>query len=1135
MPTPVAAARQCLSPAAVAALDAAVASARRRAHAQTTSLHLISSLLAPAAPPLLRDALARARSAAYSPRLQLKALELCFAVSLDRLPSAAQSSSSSPPSSGAAGGGAGDEPPVANSLMAAIKRSQANQRRNPDTFHFYHQAQAQAPSAVKVDLSHLVLAILDDPLVSRVFADAGFRSGDIKLAILRPAPPMPLLGRLPARARPPPLFLCSFAAADDADVPSPAGAAGAGEENCRRIAEILSRGRNPMLVGVGAAAAAAEFAASSPYRILAVGPASIDHAELVAAAAAATSGLVISIGDLKDLVPDEAEPPERGPRVVAEVTRALETHRARRVWVMGWSATYETYLAFLSKFPLVDKDWELQLLPITAVRDGGGGAGGAMPPASTVAALSKPPATPSASLMESFVPFGGFCGDTYEANSLKVDPCPQALRCQQCNDRYEQEVATIIRGSGIRTEDNYKTGVPSLMQNVNMMGPNSGFDAVKVRDDQMVLNSKILNLQKKWNEYCLRLHQGCQRINRDPYQLFPHCVGVPADRERAANPSKGPETVALPRAIIKPSAVSASHTNTTATSISLPFLSNQRNEDLMLELQVRQSKSDEHLQDRAVQPQHGSLSNCDIREPHASPSSAAPVATDLVLGTPRESSSKYSSSAQYKHVQDAEGPTILVPNKVDDLNLKPPQLFVQPYSCSRSSSNCGQTSPSALHSAVSGVTSAFGQWQRPSPLAAQSPDLSNYKLLVERLFKAVGRQEEALSTICQSLVRCQSMGRHRDTNKKNDIWFNFHGADSIAKRRVAAALAELMYGSSENLIYLDLSLQDWGDSGFRGKTGTDFIVEELRKKHRSVIFLDNFDKADCLVQDSLSSAMETGRFCSFQGGRVVDLNDSIVILSTRMIRGCKDAFVGMEEGHSFSEEKVLAARARQMKILVEQGAANISESLGAKVLVSSMHSDANIQASLHSGYVSKRKLNISGCQEKLQQSSSTSKRLHRSSSAPFDLNLPVDEAESHDADDDNSSHDNSCSDPDGSIDNLLHSVDDSVNFKPFDFGKLSEDVLQEFSNTMGKILGSKFRLEIDVAAMEQILAAAWVSDAEKRPVQTWLQQVFARSLEQLKLKCKNVSSSTLRLVACEDAPAKDEGFGAFLPSRIILD
>lgn len=392
MPTPVPAARQCLSPAAVAALDAAVASARRRAHAQTTSLHLISSLLAPTAAPLLRDALARARSAAYSPRLQLKALELCFAVSLDRLPSSSSSSASPSQKEKEKDKENGcSEPPVANSLMAAIKRSQANQRRNPDTFHFYHQpTSATSPNAVKVDLSHLVLAILDDPLVSRVFADAGFRSGDIKLAILRPAPPMPLLGRLPTRARPPPLFLCSFAAADDAQVPSPAAAvAGAapGEDNRRRITEILSRGRNPMLVGVGAASAAADFATASPYRILPVGPTPINNPN-----PNSNSGLILSIGDLKDLVADDdPDLQERGRRVVSEVTRLLETHRAgHTVWVMGWSATYETYLAFLSKFPLVDKDWELQLLPITAVRDAGTAAAGVMPPATTATALSKP-------------------------------------------------------------------------------------------------------------------------------------------------------------------------------------------------------------------------------------------------------------------------------------------------------------------------------------------------------------------------------------------------------------------------------------------------------------------------------------------------------------------------------------------------------------------------------------------------------------------------------------------------------------------------------------------------------------------------------------------------------------------------
>uniref|UniRef100_A0A0E0MIN0 Clp R domain-containing protein n=1 Tax=Oryza punctata TaxID=4537 RepID=A0A0E0MIN0_ORYPU len=1020
--------------------------------------------------------------------------------------------------------------------MAAIKRSQANQRRNPDTFHFYHQAAtAQTPAAVKVELSQLVLAILDDPVVSRVFAEAGFRSGDIKLAILRPSPPMPLLGRLPTRSRPPPLFLCSFAAADDANVPSPAGnLAGAGEENCRRIAEILSRGRNPMLVGVGAASAADDFAAASPYRIIHVDPNTIDRSDLgvAAAMASATSGLIISIGDLKQLVPDDAEVQEKGRRVVAEVTRVLETHsKIGRVWVMGWSATYETYLAFLSKFPLVDKDWDLQLLPITAVHAtaaaGPAAATGLMPPATTVAAFSKP----AASLMDSFVPFGGFLCDNYEESSLTANSCPQDLRCQQCNDKYEQEVATIISASGITAEDHHQGGLPSLLQNGSMMGPSNGFDPVKVRDDRMVLNSKILNLRKKWNEYCLRLHQDHQRINRDPYKPFPRYIGVPTDKERSATPSKGSEAVGIQKDVIKPCAVSAVHTSSTVRPISSPSVTNKRNEDLVLNLQARHSKSDENLQERGMQSQHGTLSNLDNPDDHASPSSAAPVETDLVLGTPRECSSKGSSSAFSKRVEDSERSVHLVPKKVDDLHLKHPQLSVRPNSCSWSSKNVGKTSPSALHSVASGGLSAFGQWHKPSPLAAQNSDLSNYKLLVERLFKVVGRQEEALSAICESIVRCQSAESRRGPNR-NDIWLCFHGSDSMAKKRIAVALAELMHGSKENLIHLDLNLQDWDDPSFRGKTGTDCIVEQLSKKRRSVLFLDNIDRADCLVQDSLSDAIKSGRFQDMRG-KVVDINDSIVVLSRSMIQGSQN---GLEEGLSFCEEKILAARGHRLKILVEPGRAITSGCPNGKVVVSPRHSLTKIQASMYSGSISKRKLSISDDPEKLQESLISSKRLHRTSSVPFDLNLPVDEDEPLDADDDSSSHENSYGNTEKSIDALLHSVDGSINFKPFDFDKLADDMLQEFSNILRKNLGAECMLEIDVGAMEQVLAAAWKSE-DKGPVQSWLEQVFARSLDELKLKCKHVSSSTLRLVACEDTvpTVKGDGLGVLLPPRIILD
>ncbi|KAK8913704.1 hypothetical protein KSP39_PZI024127 [Platanthera zijinensis] len=132
---------------------------------------------------------------------------------------------------------------ISNSLMAAIKCSQANQPRHPDTFHLYQQQQSTGSASptffgVKVELQQLVLTILDDPIVSRVFGKAGFRICDIKLAVLRPSPPIILF---PRTARCPPLFLCNFSAAQGFGFHFPAHlTANSGEDNCRRIAEVLA-------------------------------------------------------------------------------------------------------------------------------------------------------------------------------------------------------------------------------------------------------------------------------------------------------------------------------------------------------------------------------------------------------------------------------------------------------------------------------------------------------------------------------------------------------------------------------------------------------------------------------------------------------------------------------------------------------------------------------------------------------------------------------------------------------------------------------------------------------------------------------------------------------------------------------
>ncbi|RWR82289.1 protein SMAX1-LIKE 3-like protein [Cinnamomum micranthum f. kanehirae] len=101
----------------------------------------------------------------FPPPLQCKALELCFNVALNRLPT----STPSPVL-----GHHSQHPSLSNALVAAFKRAQAHQRRGSV------ENQQQPLLAVKVELEQLIISILDDPSVSRVMKEAGFSSTQVK-------------------------------------------------------------------------------------------------------------------------------------------------------------------------------------------------------------------------------------------------------------------------------------------------------------------------------------------------------------------------------------------------------------------------------------------------------------------------------------------------------------------------------------------------------------------------------------------------------------------------------------------------------------------------------------------------------------------------------------------------------------------------------------------------------------------------------------------------------------------------------------------------------------------------------------------------------------------------------------------
>lgn len=149
-------------PEAASVLNHSIAEAGRRNHGQTTPLHVAATLLASPSG-YLRQACIRSHPNSSHP-LQCRALELCFSVALERLPSA---NNMSP----------GDEPPISNALMAALKRAQAHQRRGCP------EQQQQPLLAVKVELEQLIISILDDPSVSRVMREASFSSPAVKATI----------------------------------------------------------------------------------------------------------------------------------------------------------------------------------------------------------------------------------------------------------------------------------------------------------------------------------------------------------------------------------------------------------------------------------------------------------------------------------------------------------------------------------------------------------------------------------------------------------------------------------------------------------------------------------------------------------------------------------------------------------------------------------------------------------------------------------------------------------------------------------------------------------------------------------------------------------------------------------------
>ncbi|CAN1328953.1 Protein SMAX1-LIKE 7 [Linum perenne] len=998
MPSPVTTARQCLTDEAARALDDAVAVARRRSHSQTTSLHAVSALLAlPSSS--LRDACFRSRSSSdYPPRLQFRALELCVGVSLDRLPSSKSAA----------------EPMISNALMAAIKRSQANQRRHPDSFHLQqiHFSNNQAPTVIKVELKHFIGSILDDPVVSRVFGEAGFISYEIKSVILSP----PLLLRNP-RFPPAGLFHSSsslfsrnlgsgfgFPFSDD------------GAENCRRIGEVMvksdGKGKNPLLLGACASDALKRFVDrlknnstnSLPSEIAGISVFVVEFEEKEKLGqkfdelgrvleACSGRGIVASFGDLEALIDDDSS--STGSYMVSKLTEFLERFK-EKLWLIGAAASYDVYSKFLKRFHSVEKDWDLQLLPIT----------------SSSSSISK------SSLLGSFVPFGGFFPTSSELPSPLSSMNEQFLRCNLCTAKYEQEVAALLKTRS--SADNLPSWLKMAEQNKG-----KGVDsASKIEDD-----CSTLALQKKWNDVCHRIH-----------------------RSKFDNGSKDSSLDPSPSTSVAVFDLSGAKR--------MQVVSEPKNVNSHLDVvgEEEEEESTMHLQAASVR------TDC-------TSSSSSSVTTDLGLGT-------LYSTCPMKSLDHKE-------------------------QCDHLSSTNSTEIDAASDNNVS------RQVVKSSPPRVPF-DLADFKRLRTLLSRKVSWQDSAVSAICQALLNC----RLRGSKSRNDIWLSFLGPDKIGKKKIASALAEIVTGTHENLISVDLSCHQheagllnsvfqhrefYNDVNFRGKTVVDYIAAEMKKKPRAIILLENVDQADFMTRSSLSQAVSKGKFADSHG-RELSTNNMIFI-ATSSSSSMDPA--SENRTYKYTEESILGAKRWQMQMLVEP----VSQIAGMKVKV------LQNSSSCSSSSTKKRKL---------QESNESTKRPR----GFLDLNLPVEETEDE--------LDDSISDNTAWTRDFFNQVDERVEFKPFDFDALGEKIVKAITFQVEKLFGSeKVSLEIDDDAMLQMIAASWSSESEESMTK-WVENVLGRVLSELRYNAAKVVPYAMKLVSCVGVSAEELAPGICLPSRINL-
>jgi len=185
------------------------------------------------------------------------------------------------------------------------------------------------------------------------------------------------------------------------------------------------------------------------------------------------------------------------------------------------------------------------------------------------------------------------------------------------------------------------------------------------------------------------------------------------------------------------------------------------------------------------------------------------------------------------------------------------------------------------------IASIVAQWTGIPVSRLQEGERAKILRLDDVLHERVIGQDEAVQLVTDAVVRARS-GIKSPTRPIGS--FVFLGPTGVGKTELAKALAEALFDSEENIIRIDMSEYQerhtvsrlvGAPPGYVGYEEGGQLTEAVRRRHYSVVLLDEIEKAHVDVFNILLQVLDDGRLTDSHG-RTVDFRNTVIIMTSNL-------------------------------------------------------------------------------------------------------------------------------------------------------------------------------------------------------------------------------------------------------------